>query len=152
MDNFWKALTVVVAFVASAIAFGNYWVSREKFRMDLFDRRFKVFEAARRLVSYALQEGKVSQEELWTFRAGMIGKEFLFSDVVVTYLDEMDKHAVRAFTHSLAAERQGTMPLTPMQERLREEQSTAVGWLTDQLQQLQRRFAPDMKIRTSRFL
>lgn len=156
MDTFWKALTVLTAFTALLITYRSHLVARERFRLDLFDKRFKVFEAARHLVSHAVTTGDVSQEQLWAFRAAVIEKEFLFGDQIVAYLNKMDKHAVRASTMG-AAERQTLGPAADpgqaaAQQRNRDQRFESLTWLTEQLQQLHAQFAPEMRIRTRRLL
>lgn len=152
MDDFWKAITIAVAFVAAAVAYNSYLVAREKFRLDLFDRRFKIFDGARRLISAVITTGDVTSTELWEFRAAMIGKEFLLSDSVVAYLNLMDRNAVRAHTFKVAVEQQKGAPLNEgMAKQWQQNQDTywdAIKWLTEQLQQLHPQFEPDLKIRT----
>ena len=152
----WKELTTLVAFIAALVALGNLWVAREKFRLDLFDRRFKIFEGARRLISHAVQTGGVEQTALWEFRAAVIEKEFLFSDGIVEYLNEMDQHAVRAYTQGIAEkQRVGEAPnaeVAVQWQAGREANEVAMTWLLEQLQQLHARFAPDMRIRSKGLL
>ena len=156
MEMFWKLLTILVGIIAAGAAFGNLWVAREKFRLDLFDKRFKIFEGARRLVSHAVQTGGVEQTELWAFRAAVIEKEFLFGDNIVVYLNEMDRVAVRAYTRGLAVKQQNGPALdADMAARWRmsqEEHQQAVTWLTEQIPRLHERFAPDMRIRSKGLL
>jgi hypothetical protein len=43
MDNFWKFATVALAVLALYITFHQFWLAKEKLRLDLFETRFAVF-------------------------------------------------------------------------------------------------------------
>jgi len=152
MDDFWKSLTVIVALLAVWIAYRNFAVSRERFRLDLFDKRFKVFEAARHLVSQALNAGELKRSELWAFRAAVIEKEFLFGDAIVEYLNEMDRHAERVYTLGIALQPLQVDAADPAQaaERQRNQKQfmESIDWVAEQIRQLHTRFAPEMRIRS----
>jgi len=152
--NTGSALAIVVGLIAAAVAFGSFWIAREKLRFDLFDKRFKVFEGARLLVSRALRTGALSMDELLEFRATAIGKEFLFSGEVVDYLNKIDQYAVRIVTMGPVLRKSvGVAPVDAAAliqlQKVKEQHEEALNWMVEQLQQLTARFAPDMQIEWS---
>jgi hypothetical protein len=60
MDNFWKFATVAVAVVTLYIAFQQFWLAKEKLKLDLFEKRFAVFAAARDFLSKVAQSAAVT--------------------------------------------------------------------------------------------
>jgi hypothetical protein len=78
------------------IAYKQARIATAKLNLDLYDRRFKVFEAAKAFLSAFLTEGKFTPEELTKFTAGTSEAVFLFGEDVPRYLDNLRK---KAFTH-----------------------------------------------------
>jgi hypothetical protein len=68
----------VATIVAAFAAVGVTWhfareqarVAREKLRLDLYSRRYRVFEAARKLLAEVAVHGTASEEDLRTFVIG----------------------------------------------------------------------------------
>ena len=46
-------LATVIALLAAAIAFGQWWTARQKLVLDLFEKRFQVYLDVRRIASEA---------------------------------------------------------------------------------------------------
>ena len=46
--DFWKLLTILIAIFLPYVAYRQYRLDREKFKLDLFEKRFAVFVATRR--------------------------------------------------------------------------------------------------------
>jgi hypothetical protein len=53
--------TPAIAFLAVAIGGMQWWTSRQKLVLDLFDKRFEVFLDVRRIASEAMQLGKLER-------------------------------------------------------------------------------------------
>jgi hypothetical protein len=143
MDNFWKFATVAVAVIAAFIGFQQFWISNEKLKLDLFDKRFAVFAAARRFLSQILQHGTFSTpEEFGQYRADIAEAAFLFGEDVADFLDEIDRRALHLW--SLNETLKGT-EIGPERTTLVEEIGIEVEWLNAQLLMLRPTFEPYMK-------
>jgi hypothetical protein len=79
--------------ITGYIAWQQLQTARNKFRLDLFDRRFPVFEAAMKLVLIAVQEGDISDEARREFLMATRGVEFLFNRKLQVYCDTLEKGA-----------------------------------------------------------
>jgi hypothetical protein len=55
--DYWKLTTVFLAALASYVAYQQYRLSREKLKLDLFEKRFSVFAGVRRLLTHILRDG-----------------------------------------------------------------------------------------------
>lgn len=54
--DYWKLTTVVLAIFAAYIAYQQYRLGREKFKLDLFEKRFAVFSGTRRFHTHILTD------------------------------------------------------------------------------------------------
>jgi hypothetical protein len=143
MDSFWKFATFTVAAVAVSIAYQQFSVAREKLKLDLFEKRFTVFTAARRFLSHILQHGGLlALDELGQYRADVAEATFLFDDDVTDFLAEIDRRALHLWT--LHETFKGTEP-GPTHATLAEEISQELEWLANQLVMLKPAFEPYMK-------
>ncbi len=66
-----------------------------RMRHDLYDRRFKIYEAARALVVAVFRRVDVSQEEFFAFVSGTADAVFLLNAEIVAYFEEMRTKALR---------------------------------------------------------
>ena len=80
----------MVAFVA----WQQWKVAQNKLRLDLFDRRYKIYEAAERFVTDITSSGKFSHGKYLKFCAETTGVGFLLGHEVDVYLMEVRRHAV----------------------------------------------------------
>ena len=85
---------IATLLVTGYIAWQQLQTARNKFRLDLFNRRFPVFEAAMKLVSIAVQKGDVSDEAQREFLIATKGVQFLFGQKLQDYCDTLAKEAV----------------------------------------------------------
>jgi hypothetical protein len=68
-------------------------IARTKLRHDLFDRRFKAFEAARTFLATAMRSEKTSVSDFNDYTAGVIDAQVLLSKEVRACLFEIRKRA-----------------------------------------------------------
>jgi hypothetical protein len=143
--DFWKFATIIIALFAAYIAFRQYFLGREKFKLDLFEKRFAVFAATRRFLTHILQQANVSLEQLFEYRAGIAEATFLFDDDIVNYLKSIDERALELLT---SMETMKPLPVGEARSKAAGEVSAAVAWLTTQLPELKTKFGPYLKFRT----
>lgn len=82
-------LSVAVALLAAAIAWGQWYTAREKLILEIFDKRFSVYEQAREAIGPVIRAGRPSDNDLQVYGTMMREARFLFGDDVYTYLDEI---------------------------------------------------------------
>lgn len=73
------------------IAWQQWRVAKNKLRLDLFDRRYKVYDATRTFLIQIAQYNNFEQSELVNFAAGISDAEFLFGADVVGVLEADSK-------------------------------------------------------------
>ena len=59
------AATLIVGLSVAFIAWQQWQLARNKLRLDLFDRRYKVFEATRRFLAVILRDARFEDSQLF---------------------------------------------------------------------------------------
>ena len=81
-----KFFTLVVGIAVVIVAWLQWSVALNKLRLDLFDRRYKVYDAAKKFILQVLRDWNFDDSALVEFDAGTSDAEFLFDDDVVLFL------------------------------------------------------------------
>jgi hypothetical protein len=142
--DYWKLFTVLVAIFVACVSFQQYRINREKFKLDLFEKRFAVFAATRKLLSIVLRDAKAELKNLFEYRAAVAEATFLFDDEITNYLNEIDKQFLRLHTTD---EELKEIPIGEERHRKVDENAKILEWLTDQLPELKKQFSPYLKFR-----
>jgi hypothetical protein len=135
-----QALAVpTIAFAGAYLALQQVIIVRTKLRHDLFDRRFKVFEAARTFLVAVRRSRKTSVSEFSDYKAGVIDAQFLLSKEVHAYLFEIRRRAAAMQAINATAE-----PLPPGAKKaeLVDKAGAEFTWLSEQLDVLPDKFKP----------
>lgn len=83
---FQALLTPLVAVIALGIAFAQWWTARSRLKLDLFDRRWAVYQATRTMLAELVTHARASAETERAFLGGIRGAKWLFDDRVDWYL------------------------------------------------------------------
>ncbi len=129
---------LIVSLVVMFIAWLQWRVAYNKFRLDLFDRRYKVYDTARTFLSAITSEPNFNNQELLTFEFGKSVAVFLFKADVVDYLTQVRTRALDM--------RQSERDLQPGQ--------THLSWLVDRFTEIDKVFEPYLgftKVKQGRF-
>jgi len=132
-----SVLTALTALLAAYIAWQQHQISRLQYRSQLFDKRFKILEAATSFSRHILREGNVTSERCIQFRVETANAEFLFGgDRRV--LDLIDRFYERGLCLSevgdkLYPERGVGLPVGPEREEAAREKKQLIGQLTGPL-------------------
>lgn len=87
--NFLTALlTPTVAVLGSLIAYRQWRTAQNKLKLELFDRRFSVYEASRNLLASIMTSGKAKNEEVFKFLVTTREAKWLLNAEVATYLEK----------------------------------------------------------------
>jgi|SRR4051812_23903199 hypothetical protein len=121
------------------IAWQQWQVARNKLRLDLFDRRYKVYDATRKFLAMILRDATFTDSQLIEFAAGTSDAEFLFGSDVVDYLAQIRKRALEMRTHQKVSER---MPAGDEHTRHVQTESDHRLWLGEQITAMTKTFTP----------
>lgn len=86
-------LTPIIAVIAAFIAYKQWYTNAQKLKLDLFNRRFRVYEETIKILRLILRNLKPNQADLQNFYEATLEADFLFKPEVRQYLDEICNHA-----------------------------------------------------------
>lgn len=88
-------LTPLIAIVATYVAWQQWQTNRQKLILDRYDRRLRVYEEVRKILSIILRDAKASYADLLQFRTAVSEADFLFGPEIPEYIDEIYKRGVK---------------------------------------------------------
>ena len=132
-------LTPLIAVVVTYVAWRQWRVNVYRLRLDLFEKRYAVFDATRKFLSLILRKATFEMNDFYEFRANVSDADFLFKKDVVKYLGNIDDKALQ-----LNTTQDTYKPLLAGDERTKlvKEEKEILKWLTDQLPELKKIFTP----------
>lgn len=138
-DPHWTAyfsalLMPVIAGFAVYVASSQWTTARNKLRFDLFEKRYAVYDAARRFLHTVIANGKVDDAELAAYIRGTQAAKWVVAREVHEYLErEIYDYAIEL--QCFAAELEG-MPFGDQRNANLKRQAAAKKHLYQQSQQL----------------
>jgi hypothetical protein len=138
-------LTPTVAVLGSFIAYRQWRLAQNKLKLDLFDRRFSVYEAARSLLASIMTSGKAKDEEVFKFMVSTREAKWLLNDSVADYLEKQLYHKAIDL-QALAAVLEGE-PMGETRSKNIHAQAEIKKWLMAQYNVLDESFAPFLQLR-----
>jgi len=137
--------TSLIAALGLLIAYRQWMTANYKLKLDLFDRRFKVYEATRDFLSRVLAKDKFDFDDLIEHVGGIEQAPFLFPDRLTDHLKEIRKRAIdlrrlRLKLEVAQASRTGV-------EAASEADAENVKWLSDAEERLVDYFRPHLDFR-----
>jgi hypothetical protein len=82
---------ITVSLVVAVVQYAQWRTANQKVVIDLYDRRFKVYEQLAKAIGPVLREGEVSGAAFKEFMIGQADASFLFGDDVQEYLKALRK-------------------------------------------------------------
>lgn len=137
--------TPTLALFALLIAYRQWSTARTKLKLDLFDKRHKVYTAAVDLIRAVVRNGNVSDQDLFTFFESTNGVSWLFNSEIAEYFSKglyskaLDLQQVN---EELQCMREGQ----ERQEKLRVRRELKDWFYTNQLTTLKTQMTPFLQI------
>jgi len=79
-------LTPLLGFVATAIIVMQYFLQRNRWKLDLFDKRYPIYDCTKKYLSTIARDAKITRDDLYLFLRETKDSEFLFGNDVNDYL------------------------------------------------------------------
>jgi hypothetical protein len=131
------------AFHQKRIAEEQKRIAKEKLRLDLFDKRFAVVDAARKFVGRALVTGGVEIEDQNAFLVGASGASFLLNTELSKYLDEILR---RALDMPFLRDELAREPNEVARRELEAKYLAERRWMREQTNVLEEKFGPFLQL------
>lgn len=142
-----ELISVFTATLAAIVAWTGYQqhvLAREKLKLDLFEKRFVVFQATGKFLATCVQNGFVELDDLFSFRKETYQVVFLFEVEMSNYIERLYQRGLEART---AKAKYSPLPLGVERSRLCDIEAQILEELGNELGRLPEVFAPYMKFR-----
>ena len=93
-------LTPVIAVIATMIAIFQYRTERQRWRLDMFDKRYPIYNATMTYLASITQNGTATEENRNKFLQDTRDGELLFGPEVSAYLKLLHTKSVNLQTHT----------------------------------------------------
>lgn len=87
-------LTPLIAIVATYIAWQQWKTNHQKLNLERYDRRLRVYEEVRKILSIIARDANVSMDALLYFRTSVSEADFLFGPEIPKYIEKIYKHGL----------------------------------------------------------
>ncbi|MBP7482680.1 MAG: hypothetical protein KA788_09115 [Lacunisphaera sp.] len=151
MDATTLALIISVSslFISASVAWiqnKNQQIAAEKLKLELFEKRFAVYQAAQKLLTQVLQDGDIKElKYIFEYRRDTQVAYFLFDQEIVTYLSSLDKKALDLWAKN---EKARAMDIGDERVRLSIEANGIAHELINELPELQKAFEPFLRFKS----
>jgi hypothetical protein len=136
---------LVVAGAGVYIAWQQKRIADIRLRHELYDRRLRVYDAAKTLLVAYLTNAKLSGDDYIAYRRGTADAVFLLDADIVEYLEELRRQAERLMR--LQAEIKNDSSQEAKYHKLVDESAKIETWLTQQFDILVAKFKPAMRLK-----
>jgi len=137
---------LIVSSVAVLISGLVFWVTvqqwrlaQHRFRLDLFDRRYRVYEATGKFVSSIFSKADFDDAQLVEFYRGTGDAEFLFDSDVINYLNEVKSRSLDMRMHHREF---GRLVGSPEHAEHVKASLSQISWFGDQITEMKIKFIP----------
>lgn len=140
MMTVWQVLTSILAVLTAWVATQQWWVNREKLRLDLYARRYAVFSAARQFAGVIVTNASVDETAQREFLSSKVEAAFLFHADVADYLGQLFRQSTMLHFHAVS--QKGTD--ADRASHIARENDLVV-WFHEQMDQMEQVFSPYLR-------
>lgn len=134
-------LTPIIAVVATYIAWQQWRTNRQKLLLDRYDRRLRVYEEVRQILSLILRDVKASYDDLLKFRTSVSEADFLFGPEITNYVDEIYQRGVKLqYWSKEYKDSSQDKPEGYDHQKIVDAMHTELTWLTEQFEPAKQKF------------
>jgi hypothetical protein len=137
-------MTPLVAAIAAYVAWKQSSIARNKLKLDLFDRRFAVYDAAKSLIGHIAVTGGVSEDALFSFDSATKQARWLLNEDLDRYLNTTLYEMARL--HRTTISELSTADTQELRVRLADRKATQRDLLLKQMAIVNEKFSPFLQL------
>ena len=137
-------LVPLVAVFGAYIAYQQWRTAQNKLKLELFEKRLKIYNSATIFISSVMTSGKASDQELHNLIVGTKEAKWLLSPDVAKYLDE-DLYSKGVDLQCLLAELEGVPVSDERTENVHKQRDIKI-WLNAQYKILDEKFSKYLQL------
>lgn len=135
-------LTPVIAITVAVIGYLQWRTNQNKLKLDLFEKRYAIYEGIKDFISAVVQNGSAESDDLLKFIRSKQDALFLFKDDKVQYLQKMQKLGTELHVLEMELKEPGAQERQKKIERKYE----LLRWFGDQFENAAMLFSSDLKL------
>jgi len=124
--------STVIGGIVAYVAYQQWKTNDHKVKMDLYDRRFKVYDQVRKIIEIVLQDMTLSIKDIHKFKTSTSDAEFLFGPEIQKYLDEIAEHGLKLHRSTQELENPALRAQDYDHQRVCDEKYEEGRWFIDQ--------------------
>jgi hypothetical protein len=134
-------LTPLIAVITAYIAWQQWKTNERRFKLDRYDRRFRVYKDVIEFIALACQDFKPSWPDIIRFHRAIAEADFLFGSDISAYLNELSDQVVACRVAHLEYDHfQQQPPTGDEHRRVMDEMHKGSTWLSTQHQAAKQKF------------
>jgi len=138
-------LTPAIAVVMTYIAIQQYRTRQSRLRLDLFDRRYAIYQGVKEFIRHAVSAGDVQNQAIADLNESTHDAFFLFDESVDEYVDELRQKGARL--HYLQRRLgDGTLPIGEERSAFAQEDADIMTWFGFQLGESKKVFKKFLRV------
>lgn len=127
-------LTPAIACITTYIAWQQWRTNHQRFKFERYDRRLRIYEEVRRILSIIMRDADISTDELLKFRIAVSEADFLFDPEIPLYLEEIYKHGLNFWEHNQKYRDRGSGPEDYDHETVVAKKKNELDWFMKQFE------------------
>jgi hypothetical protein len=89
------AVTLLIALIATGIAYQQFVVNRRQYRLALFEKRMVVFNATMAFIAVVIQTTRPTNDDCMSLMRSTRDSEFLFGAEIGAFIDQVYKNGLK---------------------------------------------------------
>lgn len=139
-------LTPIIGLLAAYIAWQQWNTRRDSLRLDLFDKRYTVYEGVKGFIEEVIREGHPTKDDIFDLKRKTHDVDFLFGEDIRNRVDEIVEKGARLKTLNEYLAVTPDNPEDKDREALIEEEEELLNWFTNEYTRTREEFAKYLKI------
>jgi hypothetical protein len=144
-EYIFATLTLMIGVFVAYTGYNQYLLSKGRFKLDLFDKRFSVYKVAQVFLINIRDKTKIDMDQILKFKADTQDSVFLFDEDISNYLKTIGNKALELLE---VHENLDGVPKGEDRSEMCRKQTDLRHWLISQLPELKNKFAPYLEFKT----
>jgi hypothetical protein len=133
-------LTPVIAVIATYIAYQQYKNNKLKLKFDLYEKRFRVYQALVDFISFVISFPEIKVEEVRKLDSARAESHFLFGEDIPQYLLSVRDKAAQLTTLNSQVNELASSDRNPERTKLVNQKLEVIEWFHQQLEESRKKF------------
>ncbi len=132
-------LTPIIAIIATYIAYQQYFINKQKLKLELYEKRYRIFNETKKVLFKINQDAQIGLDELWDFMFNTNDRVFLFNSEINEFILEIKSKAIEINHSTKRFQDLNKLPLNSKNDLI-EKYALQTKWFTHEHNNIENRF------------